>query len=141
MRKILVAVDGSPAAWRAARYATTLAKSLGATVTAVHVIPWDLPEPGGRHRTALAGLKEERARDAERLLSTAARKLRRRGVTVQTRILWKQPGRTIAAFSDAERFDLVVLGSRGRGRLTEVVFGSVASEVLHLCHRPILIVR
>lgn len=47
----------------------------------------------------------------------------------------------IAAFAEKEKFDLVVMGSRGQGALTNLVLGSVAMKVLARCAVPVLLVR
>ena len=38
-------------------------------------------------------------------------------------------------------FDLVVVGSKGRGAVSRVLIGSVTDRLVHICKRPILVVR
>jgi nucleotide-binding universal stress UspA family protein len=51
------------------------------------------------------------------------------------------PGETIAGYAKRGKFDLVVLGSRGQGALSNLLLGSVASKVLAECKVPALIIR
>ena len=47
----------------------------------------------------------------------------------------------IAAFADAERPGLVVMGTHGHTALGNVILGSVASGVIARCKAPVLLVR
>jgi len=47
----------------------------------------------------------------------------------------------IAAFAEHGKFDLLVMGSRGEGALSNLVLGSVAMKVLARCSVPVLLVR
>jgi nucleotide-binding universal stress UspA family protein len=47
----------------------------------------------------------------------------------------------IAAMADRGGFDLIVMGSHGKGALTNLIMGSVASKVLANCKVPVLLVR
>ena len=48
---------------------------------------------------------------------------------------------TIAAFADAERADLIVMGTHGHSALGQVTLGSVGTGVLARCSGPVLFVR
>ena len=47
----------------------------------------------------------------------------------------------IAAYAENGKFDLLVMGSRGQGALSNLVLGSVAMKVLARCAVPVLLVR
>ena len=47
----------------------------------------------------------------------------------------------IAAFAEHGKFNLLVMGSRGEGALSNLVLGSVAMKVLARCTVPVLLVR
>ena len=45
------------------------------------------------------------------------------------------------AHNKKEKFNLLVMGSRGRGSLKEMFFGSVSNYVIHASKVPVLIVK
>ena len=47
----------------------------------------------------------------------------------------------ICALASRGRFDLLMMGSRGHGRLGNLVLGSVTNKVMASCDTPVLIVR
>jgi nucleotide-binding universal stress UspA family protein len=47
----------------------------------------------------------------------------------------------IAAMAERGSFDLIVMGSHGKGSLTNLIMGSVATKVLAHCKVPVLLVR
>jgi len=47
----------------------------------------------------------------------------------------------IVALADGEKFDLVVLGSKGRGALADLLIGSVAQRVLTTAKLPVTIIK
>jgi nucleotide-binding universal stress UspA family protein len=51
------------------------------------------------------------------------------------------PGPSIAKFATRGKFDMVVMGSHGRGAVRSLILGSVAEKVIALCRVPVLIVR
>jgi nucleotide-binding universal stress UspA family protein len=48
---------------------------------------------------------------------------------------------TIAAYAKEKGFDQIVLGSHGRGALTHLLLGSVATDVLRLSEVPVTLVK
>jgi nucleotide-binding universal stress UspA family protein len=48
--------------------------------------------------------------------------------------------RQIVADAEEHGADVIVMGSRGRGDLAGLVLGSTAHKVIHLAHRPVLVV-
>jgi nucleotide-binding universal stress UspA family protein len=47
----------------------------------------------------------------------------------------------IAAFAEAGRHDLIVMGTHGHSALANLVLGSVATGVLARCKTPVLLIR
>ena len=39
------------------------------------------------------------------------------------------------------KFDLIVLGAKGRGAIADLLLGSVAQRVLATAHAPVLLIR
>jgi nucleotide-binding universal stress UspA family protein len=52
-----------------------------------------------------------------------------------------QPAQVIAHQAQELQVDLVLMGSHGRGAVSGALLGSVATKVLHLCERPVLLVK
>lgn len=79
--------------------------------------------------------------EGQRIMGPVHKFLERQGV--KAKAVWKtgNAGELIAKLADAEKFDLVVMGSHGRGALANLVVGSVATKVLASCKVPVLIVR
>lgn len=51
------------------------------------------------------------------------------------------PAEVIADVALEGQFDLVVVGNKGRGAVTRMFLGSVADRVVHICTKPVLVVR
>lgn len=137
MKKILVAIDGSAASVHAARVALELATGQGGDVTLVHVVPPAFVPP--EVPFGIAPWTEEALRGGEKLLEEAVREL---GNPKVDRVnLSGAPAETIADYAARERFDLVVVGSKGRNAVARVLIGSVTDRLVHICKTPVLVVR
>lgn len=140
---ILCPVDESPAALEAARVALDLARKYGARLRLLHVVPVHLLDLLS-NRVSMAEL-DLLPREVEKRLVTEGQRLLEdlrealgAGEEVSCVQLEGVPGEVICA--EAEGADLVVMGSRGRGRLSGLLVGSVSQYVLSRCGKPVLIV-
>jgi nucleotide-binding universal stress UspA family protein len=140
-RNILVAFDGSRHARRALAVAIELAIASHGTLTIVTAI---------RHAPATAyfgatgdgvvALQQGAETEAQRALCEAARQVPD-DVSLTT-ICTPRPIRSALLHQiESGSFDLVVLGSRGRGRLRSALFGSVSLHVLRHSSVPVLVVH
>ncbi|RBM19728.1 universal stress protein [Streptomyces sp. PT12] len=134
-RAIVVGLDGSPESLAAAAWAADEALRRGAALRLVHVDEPELRPPswpvqGADRRAALDGVLTERAADL-----TA----RHPGLRVTLERLSGVPGVELAELSGAT--DLVVLGSRGLGRISGFVTGSVAGATVARAGCPVALVR
>jgi nucleotide-binding universal stress UspA family protein len=133
---ILAAVDGSSSSRRALEQAIDLARALNSNLTLITVAP------PLSHYVTLAGVSSETMRDeldkwAGRTLTEAAAAVPD-DVTAHTVQRNGHPGPEIATELERGHYDLVVLGSRGRGRAQEGLLGSV-NGYLHFHSRvPLL---
>ena len=133
---ILVAYDGSSSSRAAAQQALELAQANNAQVTVLSVAPSVTPLAGlsGVNIEQLdAELKQWAERTAREGASTAPN-----DVKVHTVTRSGHPGEQIVAEIEAGGYDLVVLGSRGRGRLTTELFGSANGYVHFHSRIPLL---
>jgi nucleotide-binding universal stress UspA family protein len=141
MKRILVAVDGSPASLHGARLALKLSEPLEAHVTLIHVtVPTLLPAlPGVVPAVPMVDLREADLAAGAKLLETCRRELSRPELKCIN--LVGPPAEIIADVAEADRYDLVVVGNKGRGAVARMLLGSVADRLAHICKRPVLITR
>jgi nucleotide-binding universal stress UspA family protein len=146
--RILVAVDGSGPSLRATQLAAALAVASGASVELIHAIDpgmlRTLPVgagPGGVTRLGIqAGELETRLRrDAEAQLERCQHICETAGIKVDVSVEFKAPNQAIA--DAAERFDLVVIGSRGLGATSADMLGSLSHRVIADTSKPVLVVH
>ncbi len=137
MKKVLAAVDGSEASMHALRKALEIGDKMGAEVTIVLVvpnvfIPAEIPYDSGR-------LAEESMRAGEALLTQAAAEVARPNLA---RVCLRgSPGEAITELAETGHYDLVVVGSKGRGAVSRMLVGSITDRIVHICKRPVLVVR
>jgi nucleotide-binding universal stress UspA family protein len=135
---IVVGYDGSAASERALVEAAHQASLRGLPLTIVHALPPEVPEAP---IPAADGSQDPRLRDSEDLLAGGADLVRYRHpeVTVHTSpVAGSVPVVLAHAAHDAA---LLVLGSRGLGRLESMLLGSVSIRTLAEADCPVLVVR
>jgi len=138
-KTILLAVDGSEHAEKAAELAAQLAIAGNDEVVVTHVTEL-LPS---RYQVQ-PGLDDEFDKDAIELAKGYAADMEADGLKARVELRHSQYGhiaRIIANLADELDAGLIVMGSRGRSDLSALLLGSVAHKVLHLSRRPVLIAR
>jgi nucleotide-binding universal stress UspA family protein len=140
IQRVLVAVDDSPAALRAARFATDLAAGWHAhlrlvAVAADHALGslLDTTVPEGR-----AAERVERAGHA--LLQHLAHAARVEGIEVDSVLLGGEPFRQILEQAHAWNADLIVMGRSDRHGPSSPYLGSVTAHVLEFADCPVLVI-
>jgi len=140
--KILLAVDGSAYTKKMLAYLVTHDEVFTALHNEFTLLTVRLPLPP-RARAAIGKEIADgyHAHEVERVLAPVSKFLLRHGIDAKS--AWKigQPGEAIAAFAQAGKFDLMLMGSHGHGALVNLVMGSVATRVLAHCTVPVLLVR
>lgn len=137
-KNILLAVDGSEHALRAAKVAGELARTLGANLRVVTVfdpVPTYLGEP------MLQQAMSERISRAEAVLQEALQAVGDIPGELKTEVLEGPPAEAILHVEQTRHNDLIIMGTRGRGRLTGLLLGSQSQKVVAHAHCPVLLVR
>jgi len=135
-KTILVGLDGSADGERALDLAKSLASEAAARLIIVHVTEL-VGGKGGQYPMA-ADDDQIKAGVAGQVAQLRAGGVDAVAVTETIRI--GGPAHVIAAIAESENADLIVVGTRGRSMLGEVVLGSVPIRLLHIAHRPVLVV-
>lgn len=138
--KILVAIDGSPAALKALSHAISLIRQgldshlLLATVQApTYVYETLLPDPAVLDR--LTG-----AEGAKRLVAAEA-VCRDAGLTYEREIASGDVAATLLLLASEHRCGLIVMGARGLGAVQEIFLGSVSQALIRTSLVPVTVVR
>lgn len=138
MKKILVATDGSDISTRAVALAADLAKQSEATLSIAHsMVPLMTELPAGAYRE----LEQAQRESAALVLRRAAEVAARPGLELRTVLLKGPPAQALVEEAEGQGYDLLVIGSHGRGAVARVLLGSVAGRVVRLCHCPVMVTR
>ena len=137
LRSIICGVDGSETSRSAARVAARVAATLNTRFVLAHVTEDRPTFPYGDAR--LRELQRRRAIEEGRLLlESVAAELR--GATPELRVTFGNPAEALHALGGEESAELLVVGSRGRGRLAGAVLGSVSARLASTADCPVMVV-
>jgi nucleotide-binding universal stress UspA family protein len=142
-KTILVATDFSDASGLALTYAKELARQFDSTLHLLHVVADADVSPGTE---ALWGFSETEVQ--RRWVDEATTKLEglcptqgQAAFTVRTAVEIGPPTDRVLRYAGAHQVDLIVMGTRGRGVVEQMLLGSVAAEVVRRAPCPVLTVR
>jgi nucleotide-binding universal stress UspA family protein len=138
--RILVPVDGSDNSYRALDAALLLSEKLGAKITVIHVME-DIPVSYVVSEKLLREIVDAYKRENQLILSNCSEIATKKGLVIQTKLLQGNPGSIILDFCEKEKYDIIIMGSRGMGKFKELVLGSVSNKVLHHSSCPVMIIR
>jgi nucleotide-binding universal stress UspA family protein len=146
MERIVVAVDGSPGSSKAVDFAADLAVKFDAELILLTVARHAAPvlDPAFEEYARIEHLQGSEAgfAAAENVLAGARIAAQAKGATrISTAPSVGDPAEEIIRCAKECRADLVVVGSRGHGRLAGLLLGSVAQKVIGLAPCPVTIVR
>jgi len=136
---ILLGIDGSEHALRAAVTAGKLARAMQSKtlriVIAYDAIPPYLGEPN--FQAAISARMEA----AEAILNSALSSVGSIPGEIHTEVLEGSPAEAILEVARIRNNDLIIMGSRGLGRLSGLLLGSQSQKVAQHAPCPVLIVR
>ncbi len=137
-KHLLVPLDGSQLAETAIPAAVHLAKVLQATVTLIHVIERNAPKEvhSERHLT--------NSEEAQAYLDEIARQWFPPDIKVKSHVhtsLVSDVARSIVDHSGELQPDLVIMCTHGRRGPKDVLFGSIAQQVIAMGETPVLLIR
>jgi nucleotide-binding universal stress UspA family protein len=146
-KHILVATDGSKLSLKAVRTAATLASSLGARLSGLHVMPTYVPPFSGEVVAYVPemtpnGFKAAVEKEARAALASATKTADAAGVALNTvKTTDPQPWSAIVKAARSKKCDLIVMASHGRRGLSALLLGSETTKVLTHSKVPVLVVR
>lgn len=156
IQKILFATDLSQTARHAVRYACSIAHKYSANVTILHVIPDILEEfSSGAGIDLIEHLGEKKWNEFNKNgISKARESIRKRIADISRKVLEEipkcpvaegevlvevgNPVNKIVSTAENGKYDLVIMGTHGHGKLEEFMLGSVSAGVIKRCNIPVL---
>lgn len=141
MHRIIVATDGSAGANRAVDMAAKLAKASGADLS-ILTIGGNVTGAELRKLADAAGdLSKTMEAAANKVLTRARNRAMRIGArTVKLQTGWGDPAETIIDAVRRGKADMLVVGRRGRGRLSGLLLGSVSQKLASLAPCVVVVV-
>lgn len=133
---VLLATDLTVASAEATERAIELSARLGARLLIVNVMDARRLAGGGSHER----IDQARA-EREAVLIEVVRRARAAGAAAEFLIWTGDPGNSLVAAAEAERADLLVVGTRGRRGAERMLLGSVSDHLVHHAGCPVLVVR
>jgi nucleotide-binding universal stress UspA family protein len=139
---ILLATDGSEEAKLASTTAADLAEKTNSELHVLTVGPdyplYELPE----HPAEFEDVLRENRREAKEVLEQQAKRIEESGGAVkETHLREGRADEKIVELAEEIGAGLIVMGSRGHGRLRRALIGSVSDAVVRHAHCPVTIVR
>ena len=145
-KNILVAIDGSESSARAFEVAAGLSEKFGAGLHLLHVVrEMQVPLYPGimeEYEKLLRQRHDVLNTAGEQLLNQTKRVAKSKGVpSVETFVASGDPATAIVEHAAKQKIDLIVLGSRGLGRVTGMLMGSVSRKVSNTTGANCLIIK
>ncbi len=157
MKRLLVALDGSPLAEAVLPYAEDLARAAPARITLVRVVPAASPGEALSEENprllpfmvamptqpspASAEAERDERSEAERYLDGIAKRLGERGVVAEVVVASGQPASSIVDEANLRQADLILMTTHGRSGLGRWIYGSVAEAVVAHSRVPVFLAR
>ncbi len=145
-KSILVAIDGSATSTSALEIATELSEKFGAGLHLLHIVrEMQVPlNPGLMEEyEKLQRQRHDLLNSAgEQLLNQAKRVAESKGIdSVESDIGSGDPATAIVDYAAKNQIDLIVIGSRGLGRVESMLMGSVSRKVSNTTKANCLIIK
>jgi nucleotide-binding universal stress UspA family protein len=143
LRRIVVALDGSPLAEHALGPALALKQLTNAELTLVQAALPTATDYIGLADAMSTGSQILDLREAEAAiyLEGVATELQQRGINVATKVLVEQPVQAILHVATEEQADLIVLATHGRGGFGRALLGSITDQIIRRSPIPVLVCR
>ena len=141
MTKVLLPVDGSEYADRALDYLIQLSAAQGPFD--IHLLSVQIPIDSGHARLFAtdAEIDAYHRDEGMKVLKPYLQRLDAAGIAYDYHVLVGHVALTIARFAKEQKFDKVVMGTHGRSRLTNLLMGSVAQNVVRRLKIPVALVK
>ena len=136
-KKILIALDNSPADTAILPHAAGLAAKFGAEILLLHVADGF----AARCFDSLKLAESEEMKADLAYLEKVATEFREKKISVTTKLALGNPPTEIVKVAEAEGCDLIALAGHGHRLFGDIFHGSTITEVRHNTSIPLLVIR
>lgn len=146
-KHIMLPVEGDALSAKAVNECFSLARSIGAKVTVLHVVPHvNMRVPVGFTSDIVGNLRkqheDEEVKNAEKMLSEVEASAKASGVEFDNIVVvGDNPYEEIIDNAEKKHCDLIMMASHARRGLDAMIFGSETVRVLRHTKIPVLVVR
>lgn len=138
INKILVPLDGSKNSHRGLEMAIGIARQCEATLTGLISIE----TPPYSEFKGVGSVSKAVSKEAKKIMENAKTLAAKNGIVFKSKIMHGNVGYNIVKTSQSkENYDMIIIGSRGRGSVKEMFFGSTSNYVIHTAKIPVLVVK
>jgi nucleotide-binding universal stress UspA family protein len=153
MKKILVAVDGSKSAQRAAQKAAELAEDLKAEVTLIHVYTESAQIPVNQFNEVASYLSAETLESImdqqedtirgkrQKILDGDAEFFEEKGIKLDKVLLQGDPADEVCEYAEKNNFDLIVIADKGHGKVERFLLGSISDKIVRHAKVSVMVVK
>jgi nucleotide-binding universal stress UspA family protein len=136
-KHILIPLDNSPSDQAILDHIRPLAKQLNAALVLVHVAEGF----AARYQKQLNLEDSEEIKKDQEYLMRCQKQLIQEGFEVKAHLLAGEPPDQILNIAEEEQVDLIAMSTHGHRFLQDLILGSVAENIRHRTHIPILMIR
>ena len=111
---------------------------LGATITGV----FSINAPPHSEFRGVGSVEKALSKEVKKIMEESKTLAAKNGIVFKERLMRGDIGYNIVKLAQGkEKFDMIVIGSRGRSSAKELFFGSVSNYVIHTAKIPVLVVK
>ena len=139
--KVLVPIDGSENSFRALKHGLFLGSRLGAKLVVLYVLDTP-PVPFVQSQKVIDSVDKSFEKESKEVFTKVDSEAKNYDIDYETVLL---KGHHIASlineYADQNDIDVIVIGSRGYGKVKTTILGSVSHDVSHHTKKPVLIIK
>lgn len=153
MKKILVAVDGSKSAQKAAQKAATIANDLKAEVTLIHVYTETAQIPVNQFNEVASYLSAETLESImdeqedsikakrQRILDQDSEFFEEQGIKPEKILVHGDPADEVCEYAAENNFDLIVVADKGHGKVERFLLGSISDKIVRHAKTSVMVIK
>ena len=141
LKKILVAIDGSPQSLKALDIAIDMARRFESRLYIIHVIEEQKYMLAINYPPAYPEMVDSLLKSAKELLDDATKKAVEQGINAEQLLERGDAASKIIDAADNLGVDMIVMGSRGLRGITKFLLGSVSERVVKYSKRPVMVIK